>query len=67
MLVKRYAAGLVSPTGFAATHCRQCKNGWTRTGTGGGVLTVCLLDFGAQVLADMASCDRFEPREPTPD
>jgi hypothetical protein len=47
------------PTGFAATHCRQCDLGWTRTGKEGGVRTVCLLDR-EPVLADMTSCDRYE-------
>ncbi len=50
------------PAGYAATHCRNCAAGWTRTGTEGGVLTVCLLDR-EPVLADMTSCDRFEPKE----
>lgn len=49
-------------TGYAASHCRQCAAGWTRTGKEGGVLTVCLLDR-EPVLADMTHCDRFEERE----
>ncbi len=51
-----------APTGFAASHCRQCAMGWTRTGKEGGVLTICLLDR-EQVLANMVACDRYEPRE----
>lgn len=51
-----------TPTGYAASHCRQCHAGWTRTGKEGGVLTVCLLDR-EPVLAAMTSCDRFEPKD----
>jgi hypothetical protein len=51
-----------APTGFAASHCRQCAMGWTRTGKEGGVLTICLLDR-EQVLANMVACDRYELRE----
>ena len=50
------------PTEYAASHCMQCAAGWTRTGKDGGVLTVCLLDR-EPVLADMTSCDRYEPKE----
>jgi hypothetical protein len=49
------------PTGFAASHCRQCAMGWTRTGKEGGVLTICLLDR-ERVLVNMTDCDRYEPR-----
>ncbi len=48
---------------FAASHCRTCEYGWTRTGAEGGELTVCLLDR-EPVLADMTGCDKFEQREP---
>ena len=51
-----------TPTGYAASHCRQCAAGWTRTGKEGGVLTICLLDR-EPVLADMVSCDRYEKKE----
>jgi len=51
-----------TPSGYAASHCMQCKAGWTRTGTEGAVITVCLLDR-EPVLADMTNCDRFEPRD----
>lgn len=55
------------PKGYAASHCLNCKAGWTRTGPGGGVLTVCLLDR-EPVLADMTDCNKFkaieEPDEP---
>jgi hypothetical protein len=54
-----------TPTGYAASHCRQCAAGWTRIGTEGGVLTVCLLDR-EPVLAGMTSCDRYEMREQAP-
>jgi hypothetical protein len=50
-------------TGYAATHCRNCAAGWTRTGEKGGMRTVCLLDR-EPVLAGMTNCDRYEPREP---
>ena len=33
-----------TPKGYAATHCMQCKAGWTRTDAAGAVITVCLLD-----------------------
>jgi hypothetical protein len=36
--------------------------GWTRTGTEGGVLTLCLLDR-ERVLENMVACDRYEPKE----
>lgn len=51
-----------TPAGFAASHCMNCKAGWTRTGPSGGMLTVCLLDR-EPVLAEMANCDRFESRQ----
>ncbi len=54
-----------TPAGYAASHCLQCKAGWTRTGSSGGVLTVCLLDR-EQVLADMTDCNRFEPTNEPP-
>ena len=49
-----------TPDGYAATHCTQCKLGWTRTGTSGGALTVCLLDR-QPVLNGMTNCDHYEP------
>ena len=51
-----------TPTGYAATHCKNCAAGWTRTGTEGGELTICLLDR-EPVLANMTNCDRFERKE----
>jgi hypothetical protein len=51
-----------NPSGYAASHCRNCAAGWTRVGEQGGVLTVCLLDR-LPVLANMTDCDRFEPKE----
>lgn len=55
-----------TPKGYAASHCMQCKAGWTRTGPGGAVLTVCLLDR-EPVLVDMTGCNKFEPmHEPPP-
>ncbi len=51
-----------TPKGYAASHCMNCKAGWTRTGTTGGVLTVCLLDR-EPVLPDMTDCNRFEPMD----
>jgi hypothetical protein len=51
-----------TPTGFGATHCKNCKAGWTRTGKEGAALTVCLLDR-EPILQEMTDCDRFEPRE----
>jgi hypothetical protein len=50
------------PTGFGASHCMNCKAGWTRTGQEGGALTVCLLDR-EPVLIDMTDCDRYEPKD----
>ena len=55
-----------TPTGYAASHCRRCEYGWTRTGTQGGILTVCLLDHGDPVLADMKHCDRYEAKKAPP-
>ena len=51
-----------TPKGYAASHCLNCKAGWTRTGPGGGVLTVCLLDR-EPVLADMTDCNKFKAIE----
>jgi hypothetical protein len=51
-----------TPTGYAASHCRQCHYGWTRTGEKGGVITICLLDR-EPVLVDMTDCDHFELKE----
>jgi len=51
-----------TPTGYAASHCRQCEAGWTRTGKEGGVITICLLDR-EPVLVDMTDCDRYAPKE----
>jgi hypothetical protein len=48
-------------TGYAASHCRQCAMGWTRTGKEGGALTICLLDR-EKVLDNMVDCDRYELR-----
>ena len=50
------------PKGFAASHCRKCAAGWTRTGADGGELTVCLLDR-EPVLADMTGCDHYEEKQ----
>lgn len=53
--------GWHTPTGYAASHCRKCNMGWTRTGEEGGAITVCLLDR-EPVLAGMTHCDRFEAK-----
>ena len=50
------------PTGYGASHCMQCKFGWTRKGTDGAALTVCLLDR-EPILTDMTDCDRYEPKK----
>jgi hypothetical protein len=50
-----------TPTGYAASHCTQCAGGWTRM-ISGKEITVCLLDC-KPVLADMTSCNRYEPIE----
>ena len=50
-----------TPTGYAATHCMNCEAGWVRAGKEGAVV-MCLLDR-EPVLADMTSCNRFEPKE----
>ncbi len=65
MLTTRHRPNWQPTTGFAASHCRQCEAGWTRTGKEGGVLTVCLLDR-EPVLADMMDCDRYEPKDAKP-
>jgi len=58
------AAEPLPPTisGFAVTHCANCAAGWTRRGTNGGVIIVCLLDRKA-VWAQIADCDRYEPKD----
>jgi hypothetical protein len=58
----RQRPSLLPPTGYAASHCRNCSAGWTRVGTEGGVLTICLLDR-EPVLTGMTSCDRYEAKE----
>jgi hypothetical protein len=50
------------PTDFAMTHCIRCVRGWTRTIDHGTTIIFCRLDR-EPVLADMISCDRYEPRE----
>ena len=62
MLHPRQKALWGNSSPFAVTHCQNCAAGWTRKGTEGGTLTVCLLDR-EPVLADMIACDRFEPKE----
>jgi hypothetical protein len=62
MQMMRPNASSQTPTGYAASHCRNCKAGWTRTGIEGGVLTVCLLDR-LPVLSGMQDCDRYQPRQ----
>ncbi len=53
-------------SGFAITHCANCAAGWTRRGTNGGLIIVCLLDRKA-VWAQIADCDRYERKdEPEP-
>jgi len=47
------------PTGYGASHCMNCKAGWTRTGAEGAI-TICLLDR-EPILTDMTGCDRHEP------
>ena len=49
-------------TVYAASQCRKCEAGWTRTSPSGEVIIVCLLDR-EPVLADMANCDRYEAKE----
>jgi hypothetical protein len=39
--------------------------GWSRTGTEGGVRTICLLDR-EPAMAGMTACDRYELREKQP-
>ncbi len=51
-----------APAGYAVTHCRVCKAGWTRIGAKGGAFTVCLLDR-EPVMAGMTHCDRFQQRD----
>jgi hypothetical protein len=59
---RRRADKQSGPQGFAASHCRNCAAGWTRTGKDDAVLTVCLLDR-EPVLMDMTGCDRYELKE----
>jgi hypothetical protein len=60
-LHRQSEAAWQTPTGYAASHCRNCDLGWTRTGKGGGAVTICLLNR-EPVLADMTSCDRYEQK-----
>ena len=62
MHTTRHRPAWQTPAGYAATHCRRCEYGWSRTGKEGGMVTVCLLDR-EPVLADMTDCDRFEAKE----
>jgi hypothetical protein len=39
----------------------NCVLSWTRSGTNGGKLTICLLDR-EPVLDDMTDCDRYEAK-----
>ena len=59
-MTSRYGRIWTTPTGFAATHCRNCAMGWTRTGKE-GALTMCLLDR-EPVLSEMT-----EPLPEDPD
>ncbi len=59
MTTPRNTPAWQTPTGFAVTHCKKCKYGWTRTGKE-GALTVCLLDHAAPVLGDMTNCDKYK-------
>ena len=63
-MTSRYGRIWTTPTGFAATHCRNCAMGWTRSGKE-GALTMCLLDR-EPVLSEMTACDRFEKKEEAP-
>jgi len=49
-------------SGFITSHCMNCAAGWTRTGTEGGTVTVCLLDR-EPVLDAMTNCDRYEAKD----
>ncbi len=51
-----------TPTAFTESHCMKCAAGWTRRSKNGSYLVVCLLDRDP-VLAETASCDRYEPKE----
>jgi len=46
---------------YVITHCTICAAGWTRTGSDGSRVIVCLLDR-EPVWREMIRCDRFEPR-----
>ena len=50
------------PTDFATTHCMKCEAGFTRKGTDGGRVTICLIDR-EPVFPNMTDCDRYEPKE----
>jgi hypothetical protein len=62
MLTTSNEASEPAPQGYAATHCRNCKAGWTRIGEKGGALTICLLDR-EKVMAGIVDCDRYELRD----
>ncbi len=54
------------PTDYANTHCMKCAAGWTRRGTDGITVILCLLDR-EPVFATMTDCDRFLSKEEAED
>ncbi len=50
------------PTDFVTTHCMKCEASFARKGTGGGQITICLIDREL-VLPNMTDCNRYEPKE----
>jgi len=50
------------PTDYAASHCRQCVAGWTRTRERDGAELVCLLDR-QPIPTGITNCDLYEPRD----
>jgi hypothetical protein len=50
-----------APTGFAASHCMNCKAGWTRSKED-SALIICLLDR-QPIPPNLTACDRYEAKD----
>ena len=50
-----------APTGFAASHCMNCKAGWIRTKEE-GALIICLLDR-QPIPSNLTTCSRYEAKD----
>jgi hypothetical protein len=51
-----------APSDYCATHCTKCQAGFVRTTTKGATVVMCLVDR-EQVLANIASCNKYKPNE----